>query len=237
MVFKIGDYVKVEVASFENIKFKVVNKLCEVFVMEDVDTKNIRALHSTLIRKWTDEDEVKYQKSKKEFNPALDAIEYAFNRKPIDTTSFDFYKAYKNEIDKFAYYHIKIEPTLDFLPNKIVIDYTKKKVTILFALGDGSYVPFTAKCSEDDEFDEILGFAIAYYKYIHRELEDKDLRYRFENIEREYFCINVLEEYLLNNGMSAKQIDKLNGLRDKDKLVFNVKGINHEIAIERKGEK
>jgi hypothetical protein len=130
----------------------------------------------------------------------------------------------------------ELKSYVDFLPTKIVFNRKKGRTTLLF--GEAPYADgcvFTSQTSGSDRFDFERGFSIAYYKFINSNLSKDELQKRIENNYnlKHYFQI-ILVEFLLNKGMSYRQIEKFGKLEAQKSVTFNIKGIEHKIEVEVK---
>ena len=99
-----------------------------------------------------------------------------------------------------------IRPIPNKLPDRVVFNSSKGKTTILFSLHDNGlppYAPFTSKTVGSDKFDRSMGFLIAYYKYINREMNEDRLREQIELIfdynknDRTMYLSGAIEQALL----------------------------------------
>jgi hypothetical protein len=99
-----------------------------------------------------------------------------------------------------------IRPIPNKLPDRVVFNSNKGKTTILFSLHDNGlppYAPFTSKTVGSDKFDKSMGFLIAYYKYINREMNEDRLREQIELIfdynknDRTMYLSGAIEQALL----------------------------------------
>ena len=72
--------------------------------------------------------------------------------------------------------------TLFQLPDKVIFNEEKGKTTLLFANGNGGYESASSRTDGKDIFDKMLGFYMAYFKYLHA---DKDTEAFIENMYKE----------------------------------------------------
>jgi len=109
--------------------------------------------------------------------------------------------------DVFKYIHFDLEEKIpNKFPDRVVFNSSKGKTTILFSLHDNGlppYAPFTSKAVGLDKFDKSMGFLIAYYKYINREMNEDRLREQIELIfgynknDRTMYLSGAIEQALL----------------------------------------
>jgi len=123
------------------------------------------------------------------------------------------------------------------LPSKIIFNEPKGKTILLF--GDKApYQVFSATCEKGTTFKEFMGFAIAYYKYIHKDMNKEQLRQRIDTFYKTYevtsiedFMASIIIEHLLNNGYSFKQIDTLSN------AILGVDVVGGKTSVTLKGQK
>lgn len=120
---------------------------------------------------------------------ALDAIKYSYGK----------------ELDKMFFFG-RGKDIKNLIPDRVIFNKEKGKTTILFSLHDNGlppYAPFTSKTVGSDKFDKSMGFLIAYYKYINREMKEDRLREQIELIfdynknDRTMYLSGAIEQALL----------------------------------------
>lgn len=87
--------------------------------------------------------------------------------------------------DVFRYFHFDLEERKEpMLPNKVIFNEEKKKVTLLFVdkkmkSKDGlrdvvTYKSYSSKASEKDHYHKEFGFYLSYYKYLNKDRDNKE---------------------------------------------------------------
>jgi len=164
----------------------------------------------------------------------------------LDIKPFNF--NYSFAIEKMSYIgegRVKIQSIKNF-PLKVVFDMSSDKTTLLFKSESKNRKYDSYSCLKDkkDLYNPLLGFCIAYYKYIHRKEKPELVRALIEKrfvteITVDRFS-SVLLDYLVSKevGLSLKQVDKLfNKILDKDtvNIDFNKNDVEkHILEIEFK---
>ena len=121
-----------------------------------------------------------------------DRIKKAFERKPIFFMDKEFpyyhFSLTDDALDAFKYgitpelakrldsirTPIKPEPPKNRIPDRVVFNQDKGKVTVLiskFNDGEAPYRAYTSKVHGDDEYSGYFGFFLSYYKYLNRHLD------------------------------------------------------------------
>jgi hypothetical protein len=112
----------------------------------------------------------------------------------------------------------KPEPPKNRIPDRVVFNQDKGKVTVLISKhldGVAPYWAYTVKTSENDKYDAIFGFMLAYFKYLNRSLEPKEQKALIERVftlpqtKRFPYLIGVVEQELLKHLRTPKKVEEL----------------------------
>lgn len=139
---------------------------------------------------------------------------------------------------------------LNFLPTKIIFNEEKGKTTLLF--GEvGRYEVFSSVAKNVSEYGYLLGFLIAYYKYIKtteylypKQIQELIQRLFKVSLDGHLF-VGIIIDFLFDKGLSENQTMKLfNEFEDAYKIdgsrtitIRKGNDIEHDIVIEVIGNK
>ena len=126
------------------------------------------------------------------------------------------------------------KPHVDFLPTKVVFNEAKGKTTLLF--GNAPYEVVTSVVSHGDKFEEFIGFMVSMVKHLYD--NHKQLFNLVYGIGDDYYLTGyfrgLVDNKLLEYGMSVSQVTKLSIWCFDKPLTFNINGVEHTIEVEYK---
>ena len=112
----------------------------------------------------------------------------------------------------------KPQPPKNRIPDRVVFNQDKGKVTVLISKhldGVAPYWAYTVKTSENDKYDAIFGFMLAYFKYLNRSLEPKEQKALIERVfkmpqtKRFPYLMGVVDQELLKHLGTSKKVEEI----------------------------
>lgn len=175
-----------------------------------------------------------FDETKTPFSDSLDSIGYILKQieKPFAPFPYYHFSLDDDALDAIKYalppsvdyqrrilgIHTKPQPPKNRIPDRVVFNQEKGKVTVLISKhldGVAPYWAYTSKVHGDDEYNGYFGFMLSYYKYLNRHLGG-DTRKELIDMAFQHGdnAVYIIEGAVSQEVMKIVKIDEWNDILD-----------------------